>query len=34
MVDEVAGGGHGSALACSKLVERSKRLCERETPTI
>lgn len=39
MVNEVAGGGHESALACSKLVEmklveRSKRLCERETPTI
>jgi hypothetical protein len=39
MVGEVAGGGHGSALACSKLVEmklveRSKRLCERGTPTI
>jgi hypothetical protein len=30
MVGEVAGGGHGSALACSKLVERSKRLCERD----
>jgi hypothetical protein len=39
MVGEVAGVGHGSALACSKLVEMtpvesSKRLCERETPTI